>query len=73
MTAEPTPPGADWEDVVLDDAFVGSAQAHEPSGRARMLTARWRREAPEPQPWRSDTPPAGWIWSKARSLRRRRR
>jgi hypothetical protein len=61
----------DWDDVELDDAFVLSAEAHEPSGRARMLAARWKREAPEPQPWRSDEPPAGWFWSKARRRRRR--
>jgi hypothetical protein len=74
MTAESAPrDGGDWEDVVLDDAFVRGAQAHEPSGRARMLGARWRREAPEPQPWRSDEPPAGWFFSRARSKRRRRR
>jgi hypothetical protein len=31
-----------------------------------MLAARWRGEKPEPQPWRSDEPPAGWFFSKAR-------
>ncbi|GAA1985136.1 hypothetical protein [Kitasatospora viridis] len=58
--------GGDWDEVELDEAFVRSAPAVEPSGRARMLAARWRREPPEPEPWRSDRPPAGWFWSKAR-------
>ncbi|MER6329035.1 hypothetical protein ABT298_06795 [Streptomyces sp. NPDC001034] len=30
-------------------------------------------EAPEPRPWRSDEPPAGWFFSKARRRGRRRR
>jgi hypothetical protein len=70
---EDSPQGSDREDVVLDDAFIRSATVHEPSGRARMLGARWRREAPEPQTWRSDEPPAGWIWSRPRFRRRHRR
>lgn len=61
-----------WDDVVLDEDFVRSAQAAEPSARARMLAERWRREAPEPQPWRSDEPPAGWFFSRSRRRRRRR-
>jgi len=61
----------DWDGVELDEVFVLSAERHEPSGRARMLAARWKREAPEPEPWRSDAPPAGWIWSRARARRRR--
>ena len=28
---------------------------------------------PEPQPWRSDEPPAGWFFSKGRRRRWRRR
>ncbi|TFV32498.1 hypothetical protein E4K10_21160 [Streptomyces sp. T1317-0309] len=43
------------------------------SARARMLAARWRNQAPDPQPWRSDEPPAGWFFSKARRRRWRRR
>ncbi|CAM5541520.1 MULTISPECIES: hypothetical protein [Streptomyces] len=62
-----------WDDVVLDEAFVRAAGTSEPSARARMLAARWRAEAPEPQPWRSDDPPAGWFFSKARRRRWRRR
>ncbi|MFI8305555.1 hypothetical protein ACIF80_19355 [Streptomyces sp. NPDC085927] len=60
-------------DVVLDDAFIRAAETAEPSARARMLTERWRHEEPEPQPWRSDEPPAGWFFSKARRRRWRRR
>ncbi|MFF0890203.1 hypothetical protein [Streptomyces sp. NPDC003456] len=61
------------DDVVLDEDFVRAAGASEPSARARMLAARWRREEPEPQPWRSDEPPAGWFFSKVRRRRWRRR
>ncbi|MEV5978855.1 hypothetical protein [Streptomyces sp. NPDC052114] len=64
----------DWDDVVLDEDFVRSAQTEEPSARARMLTERWRRSgAPEPQPWRSDDPPAGWFFSRSRRRRWRRK
>ncbi|MFI7014295.1 hypothetical protein [Streptomyces sp. NPDC050164] len=65
-----------WDDldgVVLDEDFIRSAGTSEPSARARMLAERWRREEPEPQPWRSDEPPAGWFFSKARRRRWRRR
>ena len=62
-----------WDDLVLDEDFIRSAGASEPSARARMLAERWRREEPEPQPWRSDEPPAGWFFSKARRRRWRRR
>ncbi|MFE6197253.1 hypothetical protein [Streptomyces sp. NPDC057838] len=62
-----------WGEFVLDDDFIRSAETSEPSARARMLAARWRREEPEPQPWRSDEPPAGWFFSKARRRRWRRR
>jgi hypothetical protein len=72
MTTESDPRDGSWDNVVLDEAFIRNAQAHEPSGRARMLSALWKREAPEPQPWRSDAPPAGWFWSRARARRRRR-
>ncbi|MDQ1017965.1 SGM_3592 family protein [Streptomyces afghaniensis] len=63
----------DLDGVVLDDDFIRSAETSEPSARARMLAARWRREEPEPQPWRSDEPPAGWFFSKARRRRWRKR
>ncbi|KOV63380.1 hypothetical protein [Streptomyces sp. MMG1121] len=61
------------DELVLDEAFVRGAETSEPSARARMLAARWRSEEPEPQPWRSDEPPAGWFFSKARRRRWRRR
>ncbi|MEU6505915.1 MULTISPECIES: hypothetical protein [Streptomyces] len=59
--------------LVLDEEFIRGAETSEPSARARMLAARWRAEEPEPQPWRSDEPPAGWFFSKARRRRWRRR
>lgn len=62
-----------WDGLVLDEEFVRDAGTSEPSARARMLAARWRREKPEPQPWRSDEPPAGWFFSKSRRRRWRRR
>ncbi|WP_203634303.1 hypothetical protein [Streptomyces sp. SID10815] len=64
--------GAGWDDVVLDADFIRAAESAEPSARARMLAARWRRERPEPQPWCSDEPPAGWFFGKARRRRWRR-
>ncbi|MEV1079772.1 hypothetical protein AB0I98_16230 [Streptomyces sp. NPDC050211] len=65
--------GDAWDELVLDDDFIRSAETSEPSARARMLAARWRKEKPEPQPWRSDEPPAGWFFSKSRRRWRRRR
>ncbi|MDN0199381.1 hypothetical protein [Streptomyces sp. S.PNR 29] len=62
-----------WDDLVLDEDFIRAAETSEPSARARTLAARWRTEAPEPQPWRSDEPPAGWFFSKGRRRRWRRR
>ncbi|MFJ5640903.1 hypothetical protein [Streptomyces sp. NPDC093223] len=56
----------DWDGVVLNEEFIRSAESSEPSARARMLAEKWRAEAPEPQPWRSDRAPAGWFFSKAR-------
>jgi hypothetical protein len=64
---------ADWDDLVLDEDFIRSAETAEPSARARMLAARWREQAPDPQPWRSDEPPAGWFFGKARRRKWRRR
>ncbi|GAA3123470.1 SGM_3592 family protein [Streptomyces echinatus] len=66
-------PYDEWDGVVLDEAFIRSAGACEPSARARMLAARWRAEEPQPEPWRSDEPPAGWFFSRARRRRWRRR
>ncbi|WP_165984469.1 hypothetical protein [Streptomyces sp. YIM 98790] len=51
----------EWDEVVLDENFVRDAEVSEPTARTRMLTERWKREAPAPQPWRADTPPAGWV------------
>lgn len=65
--------GEVWNDLVLDEDFIRAAETSEPSARARMLAARWRAEEPEQQPWRSDEPPAGWFFSKARRRRWRRR
>ncbi|MFF5014139.1 hypothetical protein [Streptomyces sp. NPDC001165] len=62
-----------WDELVLDEDFVRAAETSEPSARARMLAARWRAEEPEPQPWRSDEPPAGWFFSRGRRRRWRRR
>ncbi|MEU8980685.1 hypothetical protein [Streptomyces sp. NPDC048309] len=62
-----------WDDLVLDENFIHSAETTEPSARARMLAARWREAGPDPQPWRSDEPPAGWFFSKGRRRRWRRR
>ncbi|MCX4665864.1 hypothetical protein OG453_04100 [Streptomyces sp. NBC_01381] len=79
MAAEPSKepsekPSEDWDEIVLDEDFIRSAGTAEPSARARMLSARWRKSgAPEPQPWRSDEPPAGWFFSRARRRWRRRR
>ncbi|MFE0727640.1 hypothetical protein [Streptomyces antibioticus] len=69
----PSEDEASWDVPVLDEDFVRAAGTSEPSARARMLAARWRGQAPEPQPWRSDEPPAGWFFSKARRRGRRRR
>jgi hypothetical protein len=65
--------GSVWDELVLDEAFIRSAGTAEPSARARMLAARWREGGPDPEPWRSDEPPAGWFFSKGRRRRWRRR
>ncbi|MFJ6832732.1 hypothetical protein [Streptomyces sp. NPDC091209] len=65
--------GEPWDDLVLDENFIRSAETAEPSARARMLAARWREGGPDPQPWRSDEPPAGWFFSKGRRRRWRRK
>ncbi|SFC91106.1 hypothetical protein [Streptomyces aidingensis] len=51
----------EWDDLVLDENFVRGAEVSEPTARTRMLSERWKREAPAPQPWRADSPPAGWV------------
>ncbi|MGW3358770.1 SGM_3592 family protein [Streptomyces bungoensis] len=77
MTEETPPSGGGggdvWDDVVLDEDFIRAAGTPEPSARARMLAARWRAQEPEPRPWRSDEPPAGWFFAKARRRGWRRR
>ncbi|MFD5820045.1 hypothetical protein [Streptomyces sp. NPDC127038] len=65
--------GEPWDDLVLDESFIRSAETTEPSARARMLAARWREGGPDPQPWRSDEPPAGWFFSRGRRRRWRRK
>lgn len=55
-----------WDDLVLDESFIRSAEVNEPAARTRMLQERWRHQPPEPQPWRADEPPAGWFFSKSR-------
>lgn len=66
---EPRRSGAEddeWDSLVLDETFVREADAQEPAARTRMLSERWKREAPAPQPWRSDQPPAGWALGTSR-------
>ncbi|MFF4539803.1 hypothetical protein [Streptomyces aureus] len=65
--------GEPWDDLVLDEDFIRSAETTEPSARARMLAARWREGGPDQQPWRSDEPPAGWFFSRSRRRRWRGR
>ncbi|WP_153450350.1 SGM_3592 family protein [Streptomyces smaragdinus] len=55
----------------LDEEFVRAAPVKEPSARSRILAAQWRRQAPEPRPWRADKPPAGWFFSRPRRRWRR--
>ncbi|GAB2823935.1 SGM_3592 family protein [Streptomyces sp. NPDC054796] len=62
-----------WDDLVLDEDFIRSAEVNEPAARTRMLRERWRDRPPEPQPWRADEPPAGWFFSKGRRRARKRR
>ncbi|WP_059006381.1 SGM_3592 family protein [Streptomyces specialis] len=70
MGTEPTgrddPQGDEWDDVVLDESFVRGAEVREPAARTRMLSERWKDGGPTPQPWRSDEPPAGWIYGSGR-------
>ncbi|WP_285735784.1 hypothetical protein [Kitasatospora phosalacinea] len=62
-TDEPRPddsvpgrPDDPFEGLVLDEEFVRSATAKEASGRARMLTERWKNDPPpENGPWRPTT------------------
>lgn len=63
----------EWDDLVLDENFVQGAEVNEPTARTRMLTERWKNDAPDPQPWRSDEPPAGWIHSSSPKQERAKR
>jgi hypothetical protein len=62
-----------WDELVLDEDFIRGAQVSEPAARTRILRERWRRQPPEPQPWRADDHPAGWFFSKSRRRSRKRR
>lgn len=62
------------EERVFDETFIRDAEVNEPAARTRMLRERWREQPPEPpQPWRSDEPPAGWFFGRARRKARKRR
>jgi hypothetical protein len=56
---EPRPDGEEpdpFADLVLDEEFVKGATVKEESGRARMLSARWKKEPPQPtEAWRPPT------------------
>ncbi|MFD6906898.1 hypothetical protein [Streptomyces sp. NPDC060077] len=81
MTGTPQPSGhtgRSGRDRPRRRAWCGTrlhtaAGTAEPSARARMPTGRRRHEEPEPQPWRSGEPPAGWFSSTSRRRGRRRR
>ncbi|GAA2613841.1 hypothetical protein [Streptomyces axinellae] len=65
--------GEEAESLEFDEAFVRAADVNEPAARTRQLAARWKEEGyPEREPWRSDEPPAGWFWSRARQGGHRR-
>ncbi|WP_145905619.1 hypothetical protein [Kitasatospora viridis] len=56
---EPRPSGEEpdpFENLVLDEEFVKGATVKEQSGRTRMLTARWKKNPPEPVPHRDQQP-----------------
>ncbi|MDT0347103.1 SGM_3592 family protein [Streptomyces litchfieldiae] len=61
-SGEDAPRRDEWDDVVLDESFVRGAEVREPTARTRMLQERWKDGGPAPQPWRSEEPPAGWIY-----------
>ncbi|WP_404869298.1 hypothetical protein ACI1MP_21870 [Kitasatospora griseola] len=55
-SGEPGHEGDPFEGLVLDEEFVRGAKNTESSGRARMLTARWKDDPPpENGPWRPPT------------------
>ncbi|MEV4614127.1 hypothetical protein AB0K43_16255 [Kitasatospora sp. NPDC049258] len=45
-----------FEDLVLDEEFIRGATVKEPSGRSRMLSAKWKRQPPEAVPFRHEAP-----------------
>jgi ferric-dicitrate binding protein FerR (iron transport regulator) len=47
----------DWERE-FDHRWAESAEHKEPSARARMLSARWKQNPPDPAPFRADPDPA---------------
>nr|WP_144298678.1 hypothetical protein [Streptomyces sp. TLI_235] len=56
---DPAPrPDDPFEDLVLDEDFVRGATVKEQSGRSRMLAAKWKRQPPQPEPWRASADPA---------------
>ncbi len=55
-SGEPGRPDDPFEGLVLDEEFVRTATNKEASGRARMLTERWKKDPPpENGPWRPTT------------------
>ncbi|SOE72206.1 hypothetical protein SAMN05446589_4356 [Streptomyces sp. OV198] len=48
-----------WDDLVLDESFIRSAETTEPSARARMLAARWREGDPTRSPGAPTSRPRG--------------
>lgn len=53
---QPDQPNDPFANLVLDEEFVKGAAVKEQSGRARMLTAKWKREPPKvEEAWRPPT------------------
>ncbi|MGI5454184.1 hypothetical protein ACQEWB_13600 [Streptomyces sp. CA-249302] len=56
----------DDDEREFDIKWADGAEHQEPSARARMLAARWKRNPPEPQPFRADPEPvragrSSWV------------
>ncbi|WP_174805541.1 hypothetical protein [Kitasatospora sp. MMS16-BH015] len=60
-----------FEGLVLDEDFVRAAPVKEQSGRARMLAARWQREAPAVTPPHGHPAPPAPEAGRMRRLRGR--
>ncbi|WP_431679226.1 hypothetical protein [Kitasatospora sp. KL5] len=59
IVEDPAPrPDDPFDGLVLDEDFVRGAAVKEQSGRARMLAAKWKRQPPQPEPWRASADPA---------------